>query len=122
MKLSQTERLIKAARAYHGITRLDFLAPNVIDGGTAITNFPGRMYDAEHKHGAVFEVVGKRHGCNVFRLVAGVDGAVGSPQSQGPSTVSSSTANANGTMSTGSLFENIERKPAKSNMYDPEIV
>lgn len=65
---SQTERVIKAARSYRGVCRVDFMAPDVVDGGPPILNFPGRMFDAE-RAGHSFEMIGKRHGCKVFRLI-----------------------------------------------------
>jgi hypothetical protein len=82
-KPSQVDRILKAARRFNGVCRVDFQLPDVIDGGKPILNFPGRMYDAE-KEGHSFEVIGKRHKCKVFRLVedsastaasAGGDGA-----------------------------------------------
>ena len=64
---SQVDRIVKAARSFRGVTRVDFQTPDVIDGGAPILNFPGRIYDAE-RQGHTFEVIGKRHKCKIFRL------------------------------------------------------
>lgn len=75
-KASQVDRIIKAARSYKGISRIDFQLPDVIDGGDPILNFPGRMFDAE-KRGCVFEKIGRRNRCSVWRLVSEGEGSTG---------------------------------------------
>jgi hypothetical protein len=47
---------------------VDFQAPNVIDGGDPVLNFPGRIFDAERR-GYYFEIIGKRNRCKIFRLI-----------------------------------------------------
>jgi hypothetical protein len=69
---TQTDRVVKAARSFRGICRVDFQLPDVIDGGSPILNFPGRMFDAE-RLGHNFEIIGKRHGCKVWRLISDPD-------------------------------------------------
>ena len=70
--LSQVERLVKAARSYKGVSRIDFQLPDVIDGGEPILNFPGRMWDAE-RQGYSFEKIGRRNRCGVWRLLSESD-------------------------------------------------
>jgi|HubBroStandDraft_3_1064219.scaffolds.fasta_scaffold201560_3 hypothetical protein len=64
---TQTERVIAAARSYRGITAVDFMLPNVVDGGPPITRVAARLWDAEQE-GFSFECIGKRDRCKVFRL------------------------------------------------------
>lgn len=64
---TQTQRVIAAARSYRGITAVDFMLPNVVDGGPPITWLAARLWDAE-QDGFSFECIGKRDRCKVFRL------------------------------------------------------
>lgn len=72
---TQTERVIAAARSYRGITAVDFLLPDVVDGGPPITRLGARLFDAEEE-GYTFERIGKRDRCVIYRLVSepGVEG------------------------------------------------
>lgn len=67
---TQTERVVKQLhkRPKTGVTRVDFLAPNVIDGQDPIVNFPGRIHDIENELGIQLERPGRRNGCLVYRL------------------------------------------------------
>ncbi len=67
---TQLERVIAAARARDGVCQVDFLGPDVVDGGTPITRLGARVWDAEQR-GAVFEILGRRSGFRVYRLVRG---------------------------------------------------
>lgn len=57
-----------------GVCRVDFLAPNVIDGGLPIVNFPARIHDLIHKHGERIETVGERYGCALYARVTAAAG------------------------------------------------
>ena len=69
-KRTQEERVLRALqrRPKSGITRTDFLAPDVIDGQDPIVNVPGRIYDLRHERGFVIEPAGVRNACRVYRL------------------------------------------------------
>lgn len=64
---TQTERVIRAARSYRGISQVDFLAPDVVDGGAPITRLAARLWEAEQQ-GYDFECLGRRDKCKVWRL------------------------------------------------------
>lgn len=68
-KRTQGERVLRALqrRPKSGVTRADFLAPNVIDGKEPIVNVPGRIYDLRQA-GVGIEKAGTRNGCDVYRL------------------------------------------------------
>lgn len=80
--MTQTDRVIQAARSYRGVCAVDFLAPNVIDDGTPITRLAARIQDAEAA-GHVFEIIGTRSKTRVYRWVSGpeIDRAVHTPPS-----------------------------------------
>jgi hypothetical protein len=64
----QCSRISRALdRHPDGVSRVDFLPPNVIDGGPPIVNFPGRIFDLIHKHHEAIEEAGERFGCKCFR-------------------------------------------------------
>jgi hypothetical protein len=67
----QTQRTRVLAALRHagtkGITAVDFLAPNVIDGGPPILGFAARISELGRSHTIV--TAGKRDKCKVFRLV-----------------------------------------------------
>lgn len=67
---SQNDRVLAALRhaGPTGITRIDFFAPNVCDGGDPIVNLPGRIHDLQHKRGYVIDASGTRHSCAVYVL------------------------------------------------------
>lgn len=69
---TQVERVIRAADTHRGVCQVDFLAPDVIDGGPPITRLAARLWDAE-QWGCVFECIGRRSGCKVWRLVSKPD-------------------------------------------------
>jgi hypothetical protein len=71
MKLNpQEKRVLDALRfeGSRGITRVDFSAPHVHDGGDPIQNFPARIHSLIHTHG--YEIVkdGKRNACTIYKL------------------------------------------------------
>lgn len=68
--MSQCDRVLNALRhaGPTGITRIDFLGPNVCDGGKPIINIPGRIHDLQVKRGHVIDASGTRHGCAVYVL------------------------------------------------------
>jgi hypothetical protein len=71
-QLTQVERVVAAARSFRGVCQVDFLAPDVVDNGKPITRLAARLWDAEQQ-GFEFECIGKRSGCNVYRLVSEPD-------------------------------------------------
>jgi hypothetical protein len=66
---SQMARVVAAARSFRGVSQVDLLAPNVVDGKSPITRLAARIFDAE-RQGYSFEVIGRRGGCKVYRLVS----------------------------------------------------
>ncbi len=85
MKLSQTDRVIAAAKSFRGICQAELLLPDVADNGKPITRLAARIYDAESQ-GHVFEIVGVRKSCRVYRWVSGPNqpaGARGSEATKG---------------------------------------
>ena len=118
----EQRRVLAKARTFDGACRADFAAPNVCDGGKPIVNTPARFYELD-KMGYVFEPIGKRHKCKVFRLVSepdvDVDRASGTPSCPGvPSERLTDSSSAAGPMSTDTLFGMPRVKPAVS-PYDP---
>lgn len=87
---TQTERVIKAARSYRGITQVDFLLPGVVDGGTPITRVGARLFDAEQM-GYSFECIGRRDKCKAWRLLSEPEVERGSAVRAAPETVSDSS-------------------------------
>lgn len=68
--MTQRDRVLRALRqrGTQGITAVDFLAPDVIDGGPPITRIGARILDLRHD-GFHIEVAGRRDGgCAVYRL------------------------------------------------------
>jgi hypothetical protein len=78
---TQVERVVAAARAQRGITQVDFLGPDTIDGGNPITRLAARVWDAEQQ-GYSFESTGKRQKCTVYHLVG--EPSVGGPVGRSP--------------------------------------
>jgi hypothetical protein len=66
-KPTQLERVIAASRSFRGVAQVDFLAPNVCDGGTPITRLAARIEEAKDR-GYAFDVIGTRSKCRVYRL------------------------------------------------------
>lgn len=68
MTETQCYRVLKALRAHpDGLTQVDFLAPDVIDGGYPITRLAARIQDLRDRGAEIF-VDGKRNGCAIYRL------------------------------------------------------
>lgn len=68
MTQTQSHRVLLALRSHpNGITQVDFLAPDVIDGGFPITRLAARIQDLRDNGAEVF-VDGKRNGCAIYRL------------------------------------------------------
>lgn len=69
MKLTQTQRVEQAGlrAGERGICSVDFLLPDVIDGGKPITRLAARIKDSRDQ-GARWTVTGERHGCAVYVL------------------------------------------------------
>lgn len=74
-------RVLAALRSQgaRGITRVDFQAPNVIDGGEPILNIPGRIYDLRQDGHEIIED-GKRNRCTVYRLLRDAQDATPAPR------------------------------------------
>ena len=77
MNLTQRERVLKAARSFRGITQVDFLLPNVVDGGEPITRLAARINELDSE-GYGFECLGRRDRCKIWRLVSEPDSGGGS--------------------------------------------
>jgi hypothetical protein len=73
----QVERVIAAARSPDGVSQADMLLPDVIDGGAPITRVGARIQDAEER-GFVFETIGWRDRCKVYRLLSEPEAATAS--------------------------------------------
>lgn len=118
---TQVDRVVAAARSYRGITAVDFLGPNTIDGGPPITRVAARLWDAE-QDGFSFECIGKRDRCKVFRLCgepdiegSGGGGSGGFPSSSDPSAVALGTGVEGGSgdlLPDGSPRSSTEEPPA----------
>jgi hypothetical protein len=66
--MSQKRRVLKALRRHpEGLTRVDFILPNVIDGGPPILNFPARIKDLKDE-GHRIDKDGERYGCTIYKL------------------------------------------------------
>lgn len=80
MSRTQNERILVAMRGAgrRGITRVDFQAPNVIDGGDIIINFPARIQNLEEL-GHEIVVTGRRNKCNVYVLASVLGEGAGTP-------------------------------------------
>jgi hypothetical protein len=67
--MTQVERVLHAARRAgpRGITAVDFLAPDVCDGGKPITRLAARINDLEHR-GFKFRDGGRRQSTKVYVL------------------------------------------------------
>src|SRR4051812_44300588 len=83
--MTQTERVIAAARSYRGVCAVDFLGPDVIDGGKPITRVAARIQDAEER-GYVFETIGWRSKMKVYRLVSEPEGVESGSSERRPAT------------------------------------
>ncbi len=85
--MTQTERIIRAARSYRGVCQVDLLGPHTIDGGSPITRLAARIQDAEAR-GYVFEIIGTRHKTRVYRLISSPDveraGSASAARREGP--------------------------------------
>jgi hypothetical protein len=68
-RMSQKQRVLRALRERRGvgITRVDFLAPDVIDGGKPIINIPARIKELTDD-GYPVKVVGRREECVIYAL------------------------------------------------------
>lgn len=84
--MTQTERVILAAKSFRGVSQVDFLGPDTVDGKPPITRLAARIFDAERK-GHVFEIIGWRQSCKVYRWIEGpgVEGGAGSWENGAPS-------------------------------------
>lgn len=66
--MKQTTRVLRALRRHpDGITQVDFLLPNVIDGGRPITRLAARIRDLRTE-GEEIVTDGERYGCAVYKL------------------------------------------------------
>src|SRR5690349_8807518 len=67
----QKQRVLAAlrSRGARGITQVDFLAPNVIDGGKPITRVAPRILELRKDDGHEIVVDGERDSCAVYRLL-----------------------------------------------------
>jgi hypothetical protein len=66
--MKQTTRVLRALRRHpEGITSVDFLLPNVIDGGRPITRVAARIRDLRNE-GHEIVTGGERYGCAVYKL------------------------------------------------------
>lgn len=68
--MTQRERVLRASLRPSGVSQVDFLAPDVCDGEKPITRLAARIFDLE-REGYLFEVVGWRNRCKVYRLLDG---------------------------------------------------
>lgn len=65
---SQRARVLRALKRHpEGLTQVDWLLPNVVDGGHPITRLAARIKDIRDE-GHEIEVSGERYGCAVYRL------------------------------------------------------
>ena len=79
--MSDTDRVLAALTmaGARGVTRVEFLAPNVCDGGKPIVNFPARIYDLRQA-GIEIVKVGRRNACDVFVLGRSVETTASEPK------------------------------------------
>jgi hypothetical protein len=68
--VSQRARVLAAlrSRGAHGVCSVDFLLPDIVDGGKPITRLAARMLELR-EDGHEIQVIGDRHGCAVYRLM-----------------------------------------------------
>lgn len=69
MTATQRSRVLAAARRFNGVCAVDFQLPDVCDGGPPILRVAARLYELDQE-GYVFEFIGKRSKCKVFRLIS----------------------------------------------------
>lgn len=69
--LTQTQRVLRAlrARGEHGLTRVDFQPPHVLDGGAPILH-PGARVEELRKKGYRILSAGRRNKCVIYVLVS----------------------------------------------------
>lgn len=105
--MTQTERVLAALRNHpRGITAVDFLLPNVIDGGTPITRVArcvGELRDAGHR----IDNIGRRDKCVVYKLLrhAGAEGNQQAERGDGAGRAPRATPVLDTTAATGQLFD-----------------
>jgi hypothetical protein len=68
--MSQRARVLAAlrSRGADGVCSVDFLLPDVLDGGSPITRLAARMLELR-EDGHEIQVIGEKHGCAVYRLM-----------------------------------------------------
>ena len=68
--MTQTERVERALdkAGPRGITQVDFLLPDVVDGGKPITRVGARIHDLKRKRGLAIVKHGTRDECDVYML------------------------------------------------------
>ncbi len=85
--MTQTDRVLAAARSYRGCCALDFQLPNVVDGGAPILRVAARIHDLEEQ-GYTFERLPPFHHCAVYRLLSSPDveraGSASAARREGP--------------------------------------
>ena len=89
----QTTRVLRALdrAGKHGITQIDFDAPDVIDGGTPIKRVAARVHELAEQ-GYRIEEAGRRNRCKVYRLSAAArPTTLGSPPAPSSPTASAET-------------------------------
>jgi hypothetical protein len=119
---TQVERVVRAARSYRGVCAVDFLGPDTVDGGAPITRLAARLWDAEQQ-GYLFECIGRRSRCKVWRLIGepGVDDGRGGDSAPGSSLLSSPAADRStsaAVVNTGALFEVEPERPLSPYEYE----
>jgi hypothetical protein len=67
--MTQTDRVLKAARSIRGTCQADWLASHTPDGGQPITRVAARIQDLEDR-GYTFEILHDRGGTRVYRLTS----------------------------------------------------
>ena len=115
MTISQCDRVLKAARAFNGTCQADWLADTTPDGGPRITRLAARLQDLEDR-GCTFEILGRRNGTRVYRLVSEPDTTVQAPAPRPPASDPSETPTGLG----GGLFDlPVHVGPPAVDIYDP---
>jgi hypothetical protein len=114
--MSQVERVIEAARSFRGITQVDFLLPDVVDGGPPITRLAARLLEAD-RMGYSFECLGRRDRCKVWRLLD-VEQTIDPPLPPGVPSEPPQGLPVDGLLDTDMLFGVPRAKPSGS-IYDP---
>jgi hypothetical protein len=68
--MTQKLRVLAAlrSRGARGITSVDFLLPNIIDGGKPITRVAARVLELRQENHRIV-VEGERDGCYIYRLL-----------------------------------------------------